>query len=856
MEKKKEFYNSIYFTLIENISYKIIDDIIESNNLDDLIKYKLKKFNKEIYNKVEKKIDELIWNNYQYEYNKWFTIYYDYYNNDINKLFEECYKKFSDSFKVIIRQNMVSEIIEQLNEKIEKMQQSEYIIPMNKKSKIDEQDKENNKGNPKISLGIKIGSLNTVYSKFDKIDGKFKTNVLLSDVSKRVIPSQICYSNTHRLYGDTASALMKKYGEFSYINLSRLIGFDIDSYIYENEYNNFFIFGTYNKNSKKFKSSKDNEISSSIIIADFISLINQFYFEKENKEENINYDFVTFSVPDYYSSYQKKELKLIGEIIGMKKINIINESSAITMYYGYNKYRDMFVTNKTNVNKTIKKNVIFIDIGYSKMNIIFSTFNYAEFKVEYVKSYPDLGGRNFNNKIMEYCLKDFRKKHPNIPQNQELLNLKLKKRFLEIIEKGRKALSINKETIILVESFYGNEDLECKIKKEEFEISIVNSELYKFEQYLTSFKNDLMEKKKYPEDLIVEMAGELMRTPILQEITENIFNISISKGILIDECTSVGAALYGYYINNTLPIRTFQNIYDFNYYQIKCFIPEINQNYMIKDSICDYYYNGFCNEIKLEDIKEKPNITLKYLYGKTEYGQYYDTNKYLLLYKYVIDMQKFKKLNSNYYYFDKIVITHYLYSIENYKKNNIEIYFTNGNLNYNENENKFYSTNEMIKCNDTGCINLTEEGINENITEKYKNTISDTVLKHKQNDDEYLVFSKDRNLLSKKIYYYKNEIVKLNDENINKVLKEMNDYENWIKDLDKKDNLIEKKKILENIKSNVDIKNKILDLKKKNKNEYEIFLQTINKIDLNNDKKKSIAQKRLSLLQNCIFKNN
>ena len=99
---------------------------------------------------------------------------------------------------------------------------------------------------------------------------------------------------------------MKKYGEFSYINLSRLIGFDIDSYIYEDEYNNFFIFGTYNKNSKKFKSSKDIEISSSIIIADFISLINQFSFEKENEEENINYDFITFSVPDYYSSYQKK----------------------------------------------------------------------------------------------------------------------------------------------------------------------------------------------------------------------------------------------------------------------------------------------------------------------------------------------------------------------------------------------------------------------------------------------------------------------------------------------------------------------------------------------------------------------
>ena len=76
---------------------------------------------------------------------------------------------------------------------------------------------------------------------------------------------------------------------------------------------------------------------------------------KKKKEENFKYDFVTFSVPDYYTAFQKQELKLIGEAIGMKNINIINESSAITMYYGYNRYRDMFVSNKTQVDKIIKK---------------------------------------------------------------------------------------------------------------------------------------------------------------------------------------------------------------------------------------------------------------------------------------------------------------------------------------------------------------------------------------------------------------------------------------------------------------------------------------------------------------------
>ena len=66
----------------------------------------------------------------------------------------------------------------------------------------------------------------------------------------------------------------------------------------------------------------------------------------------------------------------------MKNVNIINESLAITMYYGYSKYRDMFIIEKIKENKSIEKNIIFIDIGHSKTSFIFSTFNYAEFKTK------------------------------------------------------------------------------------------------------------------------------------------------------------------------------------------------------------------------------------------------------------------------------------------------------------------------------------------------------------------------------------------------------------------------------------------------------------------------------------------
>ena len=58
--------------------------------------------------------------------------------------------------------------------------------------------------------------------------------------------------------------------------------------------------------------------------------------------------FLVFLI--YYIAYQKQILKCISDAIGMKNVNVINESSAITIYYGYSRYKDMFVIEK---NKSI-----------------------------------------------------------------------------------------------------------------------------------------------------------------------------------------------------------------------------------------------------------------------------------------------------------------------------------------------------------------------------------------------------------------------------------------------------------------------------------------------------------------------
>ena len=77
-----------------------------------------------------------------------------------------------------------------------------------------------------IILGINIGSFKTVYSTFSYNNGKYEPKILLMNGSSRTIPSIICYTKTHRLFGENSLSFLKQNLNTSYNNLSRIFGFD------------------------------------------------------------------------------------------------------------------------------------------------------------------------------------------------------------------------------------------------------------------------------------------------------------------------------------------------------------------------------------------------------------------------------------------------------------------------------------------------------------------------------------------------------------------------------------------------------------------------------------------------------
>ena len=501
-----------------------------------------------------------------------------------------------------------------------------------------------------IILGINIGALKTVYSIFSKINGKYIPKVLLMNNSSRIIPSIICYTKTHRLFGENSLSFLKQNLNTSYNNLSRIFGFDNNIKLYEKEYK--FALKKINNNSeyKFFFYVEDNSetiISTNNLITDFLDLINEYYFTNEK----INYTSTSLSVPDYYTFELRRNLRLICEGLNMKDVHLFTESSAITMYYGYMKYKDLFIDEQNKINQITQKNILFIDAGHSKTSFILSNFKYNEFKVEYVFCNPNLGGRNFDYLIAKYCILRFKQvNHFDIVKVDD----KMKYKLLEEIRKARENLSVIKEVIISIDSFYNNSDLNIHFTIDKFEniyehiFNILPKKVTR--NLFEEFQNDLNKvleyaKKNYIFINYVEIAGELMKTPILQKIIEN-NNLKVYKNITIDECTSIGASLLCHFSKGNFPIKHLKNFYFYNYYPLlyeivydinkvihNVFLPKGTVNY--KEKIIKFF--------NYSTVQNKP-VILKLYFPDNEKEAKSENNFY---FKYIIDLNNIFEDNKN-----------------------------------------------------------------------------------------------------------------------------------------------------------------------------------------------------------------
>ena len=657
-------------------------------------------------------------------------------------------------------------------------------------------------------LGINIGSLNSTVTIGHQQQSAllFKTELLLSETSARTCPSVISFGETHRVIGDQAALVLRKNIKSSFQYINRFIGFDPKTPFSSTELQNYYYVGdSYDPQTNKFSytiNGTKQQISPEEIVTSYLHLLYNGYIV----QKNLKPECIVFSVPDYFTCSQKNKYLQIAESIGIKNdIHLVNESSAITLYFGYKKYQEYFIRKNegksATIDPSITKYILFIDAGHSKVTFVLSKLAYNLFTVLDTTTIPFLGGRDFDLAIYKFCCEKFNQDNGiDISKNN-----KTKLRLLTPIMKARKTLTVNKDAQISVDSLSDDIDFSLLLTRENFE-KLIEDKVTLFKQELINFIN--RNKKNYPNIDItnVEMAGELMRTPVLEKTVKEICKIEMSKTILTDECLSVGCSLYGALLKGVFPIRNFKGIYHLNHYSINSSI----NNAPINEYISNHYQIPEFKSFTFDKNLMQNNINVAFYHSKNEikdysYTESTDDNVLLVAYD-IICSEIFKKYPN----INQLKVTFLIDNI--------------GEVHINKLESIINKDNTVKISLDKDVVKIVKRGLY--LSQAQKNKIIAGLNYTEQNlfkiDQEFINFSAKKNSLEGDFYNVKNMIqnknltnAQYNGKNIMTCMQEiedkLNDNYNQIFDLTPLEQYLDQ--IIQSItpKDIADEKNKILN---------------------------------------------
>ena len=381
----------------------------------------------------------------------------------------------------------------------------------------------------KPAIGIDLG---TTYS----CVGVWKNNqvhIIPNDFGTSTTPSVVSFTKDERLIGQAAKNQITKNYKNTIYDAKRLIGRRFTDITVQDDINIW-----------PFEVSKDDRTDRPVIIVEYKGQNKKFYAEEISamilqKMKQISEEYLgkkiedaVITVPAYFNDSQRQATKDAGRIAGLNVLRIINEPTAAAIAYGLNK-----------INKS-DSNILIFDLGGGTFDISILTLCEDAFEVKATKGDTHLGGEDFDNLLVQFCMKEFKNQTDiDIRGNQKAL-----RRLKLACEKVKKELSISLETTIDIEALSDGEDLSITISRNEFENMC---EEY-FRKCITILKEALKDAKirSYQIDEIVLIGGST-RIPKIQELVKEFFNgKELCKSINPDEAVAYGAAYQAAMLND------------------------------------------------------------------------------------------------------------------------------------------------------------------------------------------------------------------------------------------------------------------------------------------------------------------
>jgi L1 cell adhesion molecule like protein len=351
-----------------------------------------------------------------------------------------------------------------------------------------------------------------------------RVEIIANDQGNRTTPSYVAFTETERLIGDAAKSQAAMNAHNTVFDAKRLIGRKFSDPGVQSDMKHWpfkvisGVGGTpiieveYKGETKQFKAE---EISSMVLSK--MKEIAEAYLGKEVKNAVV-------TVPAYFNDSQRQATKDAGAIAGLNVLRIINEPTAAAIAYGLDK-------------KGEEKNVLIFDLGGGTFDVSLLTIEEGIFEVKATAGDTHLGGEDFDNRMVDYFLQDFKRRYrKDMSQNQRSL-----RRLRTACERAKRTLSSSTQAHIEIDSLYDGIDFNSTITRARFED--LNMDYFKkcMEPCEKVLRDAKISKSQVHEIVLV---GGSTRIPKVQSMLSEFFNgKEPCKSINPDEAVAYGATV-------------------------------------------------------------------------------------------------------------------------------------------------------------------------------------------------------------------------------------------------------------------------------------------------------------------------
>lgn len=372
----------------------------------------------------------------------------------------------------------------------------------------------------KTAVGIDLG---TTYSAVG-VYANGKVEIIANTQGNRTTPSYVAFTETERLIGDPAKNQVSLNTSNTIFDAKRLIGKKFNEPSVQSDVKHFSFNVKPGENqkclievshNKELKTFHPEEISAMVLKE--MTDIASSYLGEDVKD-------VVVTVPAYFNDSQRQATKDAATIAGLNVLRIINEPTAASLAYGLDK-------------KTVNQNVMIFDCGGGTFDLSILNIDDGVFEVLSTAGNTHLGGEDFDNRLVDHFVTEFKRKHKmDLKTNPKAL-----RRLRTACERAKRTLSSSTTASIELDSIMDGIDYYTSVTRAKFE-SLCDDLFRNCISPINKLLGDAKLDKSNIDEIV--LVGGSTRIPRVQKLLSDYFNgKELNKSVNPDEAVACGAAI-------------------------------------------------------------------------------------------------------------------------------------------------------------------------------------------------------------------------------------------------------------------------------------------------------------------------